>query len=70
MRTHQSGRLLRLLRQGSQLGSYEGEESPVEDRGRERGKCSSSQRASDGPISGGSVVGGGARSQNGSNRLR
>jgi hypothetical protein len=36
----------RLLRQGSQLGSYEGQESPVEDRGLEPDKCSRSKRAS------------------------
>jgi hypothetical protein len=39
----QSGRL---VRQGGQLGSYEGEESPVEDRGFEPDKCSRSKRAS------------------------
>ena len=46
MRTRQSGRFLRLLSHGSQLGSYEGEESPVEDRGLEPDKCSRSKRAS------------------------
>jgi len=55
---------------GSQLGSYEGQDSPVEGRGLMPDKCSRLKRASDGPISGGRVVGGGARSQNGSNRLR
>jgi hypothetical protein len=45
-KTPQSGRPLRLLRQGSELGGYEGEESPVEDRGLEPDKCSRSKRAS------------------------
>jgi hypothetical protein len=45
-RTRKSRRLLRLVRQGRELGSYEGEESPVEDRGLEPNKCSRSKRAS------------------------
>ena len=35
LKMQQSGRALRLLRQGRKFGSYEGEESPVEERGRE-----------------------------------
>jgi hypothetical protein len=46
LKTRQSGRLLRFISQGSQLGSYEGEESPVEDRGLEPDKCSRSKRTS------------------------
>ena len=38
--------LLPLLRQGRQLSGYEGEESPVEERGFEADKCSRSKRAS------------------------
>ena len=34
LKMQQSGRALRLLRQGRKFGSYEGEESPVEERGR------------------------------------
>ena len=36
----------RLIRQLSQFSNYEGEESPVEDRGFELDKCSRSKRAS------------------------
>ena len=42
VRLKTSKRLGRLLRQGGQLGDYEGEESPVEDRGFELDKCSRS----------------------------
>ena len=43
LKMHQSGRFLRLLRQGREFGSYEGEESPEEDRGLEPDKCSLGQ---------------------------
>jgi hypothetical protein len=46
----QSGRLLRFISQGSEFGTYEGEESPVEDRGFEPDKCSRSKRARLGSI--------------------
>ena len=42
----QSGRLLRFISQGSEFGTYEGEESAVEDRGLKPDKCSLSKRAS------------------------
>jgi hypothetical protein len=42
-RCRRSGRLIRQL---SQFSNYEGEESPVEDRGFELDKCSRSKRAS------------------------